>query len=149
MSVEIWISVWSGHSIHRDLNMHFLLSTLGSKNAKFRTQRNTNGSCWRPNHYGRLRCWFFEQRNHCFHDYRMWARRKSLQKQWDHWQRYWKEVSRNTFKSSMNDAKSVSLPKELLWRKCCVNRCDVTYFCVINQFWECFEATYTLSDYRK
>jgi hypothetical protein len=27
-------------------------------------------------------------------------------------------------------------PRELLWWKCCVNRCNVAYFCVINQFRE-------------
>jgi hypothetical protein len=32
-------------------------------------------------------------------------------------------------------AKVCHCPKELLWMKCCVNRCMVTYFCVINKFW--------------
>jgi hypothetical protein len=31
--------------------------------------------------------------------------------------------------------------RELLWRKYCANRCRVTYFWVMNQFWELFEAT--------
>jgi hypothetical protein len=25
-------------------------------------------------------------------------------------------------------------PRGLLWRKCCINRCNVTYFYLINQF---------------
>jgi hypothetical protein len=45
-------------------------------------------------------------------------------------------------------AKVCHCPRELLWRKCCankckvsnfcVNKCKVTNFCVINQFWEFF-----------
>jgi hypothetical protein len=31
--------------------------------------------------------------------------------------------------------------RELLWRKCCENKCKVTYFCAINQFQELYEAT--------
>jgi hypothetical protein len=38
-------------------------------------------------------------------------------------------------------AKVCHCPRELLWLKCCVNRCKVTYFCVINQFWELSEAS--------
>jgi hypothetical protein len=35
-------------------------------------------------------------------------------------------------------AKVCHCPSELLCTKCCVNRYEVTYFCVINQFWEVF-----------
>jgi hypothetical protein len=40
-------------------------------------------------------------------------------------------------------AKVCHCPKELLWRKRCINRFNVTYFCVINQFQELLEATCT------
>jgi hypothetical protein len=46
-------------------------------------------------------------------------------------------VSRNTSESFTNVAKRVSL----LSRKGFINRCKVTYFCIINQFWELSEAT--------
>jgi hypothetical protein len=35
---------------------------------------------------------------------------------------------RNASKSFMNVGKNLSLPRELLKRKCCENRCKVTYF---------------------
>jgi hypothetical protein len=34
---------------------------------------------------------------------------------------------------------SVSQPREVFWRKCCVNRRKVTYFCGINQYRELFK----------
>jgi hypothetical protein len=34
--------------------------------------------------------------------------------------------------------------RKLLQRKFCVNRRNVTYFCVVNQLWELFEATYII-----
>lgn len=33
-------------------------------------------------------------------------------------------------------------PWNLFWRKCCVNRCMITYLCAIHQFRELFEATF-------
>jgi hypothetical protein len=35
-------------------------------------------------------------------------------------------------------------PRELFWSEYCVSSCMITYLCVINQFWELFEATYIL-----
>jgi hypothetical protein len=35
----------------------------------------------------------------------------------------------------------VAVQGKLLWRKCCVNICKLTYFCLINQFLELFEAS--------
>jgi hypothetical protein len=52
----------------------------------------------------------------------------SHQKSWLQWQ-CWKMVSWNASKGRV-----------LLWRKCCVNRCKFTYFCVINQFQELSEG---------
>lgn len=42
----------------------------------------------------------------------------------------------------MNIGRSVTLAKELLLGKCCRNVYKVTYFYIINQFREPFEATY-------
>jgi hypothetical protein len=38
-------------------------------------------------------------------------------------------------------AKVRHCPRELFRSKCCVKICKVTYFYVINQFWELFEAS--------
>jgi hypothetical protein len=43
--------------------------------------------------------------------------------------------------------KTYHCPRELLWRKCCVNECKVTYFCTINQFQELFEANGVIYKY--
>jgi hypothetical protein len=46
-------------------------------------------------------------------------------------------VSRNASENFTYVGKRVSL----LSRKCFINRCKITYFCIINQFWELSEAT--------
>jgi hypothetical protein len=37
--------------------------------------------------------------------------------------------------------RSVSVPMEIILKENYVNRCKVTSFCVIKQFWKRFEAT--------
>jgi hypothetical protein len=51
-----------------------------------------------------------------------------------------KMVSSNASKSFTNVGKSVSQPKGTALKAVYVNRCKVTCFCVINQFWERFEG---------
>jgi hypothetical protein len=51
-----------------------------------------------------------------------------------------KNFSRNASRCFTNIAKVCHCPRELLWRKHCVNRCKAAYFFVINQFWELFEV---------
>jgi hypothetical protein len=43
-------------------------------------------------------------------------------------------VSRNASKSFTNFGRICHCPREQLSRKCSVNRCKITYFCVIIQF---------------
>jgi hypothetical protein len=38
-------------------------------------------------------------------------------------------------------AKVWHCPRDLVWRKCCINRHKVTYFCEVNQFRELSEDT--------
>jgi hypothetical protein len=59
--------------------------------------------------------------------------------------RYRKMVSRNASKSFMNIGKKCHCSRELLWRKCCVNRCEITYFCAVNSG-NFFEAGSTVID---
>lgn len=54
----------------------------------------------------------------------------------EHWQRYWKWFPVMLPKGLRMPTKVCHCPRELLWRKYCVNRCTVTSFCVINQFWK-------------
>jgi hypothetical protein len=59
-------------------------------------------------------------------------------KNW-HW--YRKMIFRNAPKSYTNITKGYCWPMELLCGKCCVNRCKVTYFYIINRFQKLSEAS--------
>jgi hypothetical protein len=65
---------------------------------------------------------------------KIWTQVKCMHKQWEHWQKYQKMVSRNASKSLRNMAKVCCWTRELFWRKYCVNRCKVTYFYLMYQF---------------
>jgi hypothetical protein len=69
--------------------------------------------------------------------------RESLQNRWEHWQRYQEMVFRNSSKRFVTTSKSMLL--ELLWSKCCVNRCKVTYFYVINEMGTFWSYVYSAS----
>jgi hypothetical protein len=59
--------------------------------------------------------------------------RKALQRR-QHWQTSWTAVSMNPSKRWRNVGKACHFPR---------NRCKVTYFCMINPFWEVIVATCT------
>jgi hypothetical protein len=50
-------------------------------------------------------------------------------------------IFRNAPKCCKNVTKEYSWPMELLCGKCCVNRCKVTYFYIVNQFQKLSEAS--------
>jgi hypothetical protein len=97
--------------------------------------------CHIPQTCYRLTFSCFRDQNVFLKDNSSQAPMKSLLEQWERWQRYRKMVSWNVSKCFMNVAKVNHYPRELLWRKCCVNRCKVTNFCIINQFQVLFDAT--------
>jgi hypothetical protein len=82
---------------------------------------------------------------------------------WEHWGSHWEtdestdRVIKKWFPGMLPRALRAlaevrHCPRELLWRKCCVNRYKVTYFCVLNQipgtFWN-YLYIVGLSDWQK
>jgi hypothetical protein len=136
ISAEIWVSVIRSHSVLcNNLNKHCFCQHLVPKMLNpEHIDRNTNCSCWRPNHYDSSSCWFLSNLMtvsttvKCSERITIRERRDSLCKSNESTDRgIENRFPRMPPKALRTLAKACHCPRELVWRKCCVNTCKILY----------------------